>query len=483
MTTRVTAAAAATMVSSLAWCQFKSVLAVMLLSLLEGMAIGWASPGMEKMEAWSSSGEDEAPYRPSKAEVTLIISLFDIGVMLGSWTSTVVFAVAGRRQTILVGPVTLSAWVVLTAIGTSTPMLIVARMLAGCGMGIALSFSYMYVGEVASPHLRGPLSMVVTLLMPIGQLVAFLLGSNVPWLWQSVYPVPFIAAMVLCLVFLMQETPFYLASKGRAADMERSLRALRVGNSEESIQAEMKTIQETVKAREDSKGGSWYDVFQAPGAKKAAAIILVEASVMAVLGVTNVLAYTQQIFKFAKAENILDPVLSSSLVIVVEIVMISVAVFLIERLGRRLQMTTAALVASFSMAVLSAYFILLEDQKADMSSWKWVPLFGLLLYIACVGGGINSVPQVLMSEMLPQRAKVIIAPMCMTLMSLTSFGINYAFMPVGAAYGHWVMFLFFTCTNFVIALFTLFVVPETKGKSLAEVQDMLAGYPSRKERI
>ncbi|KAK3921152.1 Facilitated trehalose transporter Tret1-2-like protein [Frankliniella fusca] len=454
------------MSSALVMCQVKSVLGVMLLSMLEGMAIGWASPGLEKMES------GEAPFTPVGDDVSWIIALFDIGVMLGSWASTVVFAVAGRRQTVLVGPVTLTLWVILTAIGASTPMLIVARILAGCGMGIALSFSYIYVGEVTTRQHRGPLILAVTLLMPTGQLISYLLGSNVPWLWESVYPVPFIVAMLVCVIFFMQETPFYLAGKDRVEELEKSLRALRVGVPEEAIREEMESIQRAVKQqREDAT--TWSEMFRPPGAKKAAFIVVVESSALALLGVTNVLAYTQQIFKFADA-TILSEVWSSVLVILVEIIAIVFAMYMVERVGRRVQLTLAACACGAASFGLAAYFFALRAGN-DMTSWKWVPLATLLVYIFGVGGGINTIPQVLMSELLNQRAKTVIAPVCMTIMSLTSFGINKAFLSVGASSGYWVPFLFFTCTNVAIALFTLFVVPETKGKTLVEVQEMLRG--------
>ncbi|XP_026284221.1 facilitated trehalose transporter Tret1-like [Frankliniella occidentalis] len=464
--------------SSLVACQVKSVLGVMLLSLLEGMAIGWASPGIEKMTV--VDGENEAPFLPEGEDISWIISLFDIGVMLGSWSSTVVFTLAGRRQTVLVGPVTLTLWVILTSIGSSSTMLIVARMLAGMGMGIALSFSYIYVGEVTTRQHRGPLILAVTLLMPTGQLIAYLLGSNVPWIWQSVYPVPFIVAMLACVMFFMQETPYYLAGKNRVEELEKSLRALRVGLSDQEIRDEMEAIQRSVKQQQED-ATTWSEMFSPPGAKKAAFIVVVESSALALLGVTNVLAYTQQIFGFAKAE-ILSAVLSSVLVILVEIGAIVFAMYMVERVGRRVQLTLAACATCASSLGLSAYFYALF-QGTDMTAWNWVPLLTLLVYIFGVGGGINTIPQVLMSELLDQRAKAVIAPVCMTIMALTSFGINKAFMTVGNQSGFWVPFLFFACTNACIALFTLFVVPETKGKTLVEVQEMLRGKRSPSKEV
>lgn len=450
--------------------QVKSCSGVMILSMVMGMAIGWASPGMKKMEG------GEAPFEPSEAEVSQIVAIFDIGAMLGSWASTLMFTLSGRKQAILVGPVALTVWVVLTTIGASTGMLIGARILAGMGMGIALSFSFIYAGEVTTPTVRGPLILATTLLMPTGQLVAFLVGPLVDWQWQSLYPAPFIVLLYICILFLMVESPFHYASKDRPDDVIKSLRSLRHDASDQEIKNEADAILGAIRQEREDAVTVW-QMFAPPGAKKAAAIVLVESSSLAVLGVTCVLAYTVQIFEKTKG-GILPSTTSGVIVIVVEIIAICLAMYAIERLGRRIQLCLAATVTSLSMAILALYSGLREVGGHDLTAYNWVPLMCLLLFISGVGGGINTVPQVLMSELLDQRAKAVIAPMCMTIMALTSYGINYAFLPVSNSYGTWVPFTFFAATNAFIGLFTLLVVPETKGKTLVQVQEMLRGRRS-----
>ncbi|XP_034255266.1 facilitated trehalose transporter Tret1-like [Thrips palmi] len=456
--------------------QVKSCSGVMMLTFIMGMGIGWASPGMEKMEA------DEAPFgKAEMSQISQIVSIFDIGAMLGSWTSTLVFTVAGRKQTILVGPVALTLWVVFTAIGTSPGMLIAARILAGMSMGIVLSFAFIYAGEVTTPKVRGPLILATTLLMPTGQLVAFLTGPQVNWLAQSVYPAPFVAILFLCIFFLMEESPFYYASKNRPDDVVKSLRALRRNATDQEIRNEADTILGAIRQEREDAVTIW-QMFSPPGAKKAALIVLVESSSLALLGVTCVLAYTNQIFTKTNG-TIISATLSGVLVIVFEIFAICFAMYLIERLGRRLQMCVAASVTCLSMTVLAVYCGLMEIGGHDMTAYNWVPLACLLAFIVGVGGGINTIPQVLMSELLDQRAKAVVAPVCMTIMALTSFGINYAFLPVTASYGTYVPFAFFAATNFLIGLFTLLVVPETKGKTLVQVQEMLRGRRSESKEV
>lgn len=464
------------MVSPTVLCQVRSVLGVMALALTQGLAIGWSSPALSKLAPNGS-----APIHPTRDEITWIVSLQDLGSMVGSWISTIVFTMAGRRQTILVGPVALTAWVFLTCFATSPAMLMAARLLSGCSLGIALSFSYIYVGEVTTPRVRGPLILAVTLLLPLGQAISYGVGPNVSWQVQSLFPLPFIVCIVILVLVWMQETPFYLAMAGREADMEQSLRALRVGMSEQAIQTEAVSIRRAVKQQKED-ATSWTQMFNPPGAKKAAGIVLVESSALALVGVTNVLAYTQTIFEKAHGD-IVPASTAALLVMLTKVLMVVVAMYLIENLGRRLQLTLASFGNALAMAGLTAYFLAMERGHQDMSAFNWVPLATLLFFIACVGAGVNTVPQVLMSELLGQRAKSVIAPICMTIMSLTSFGINKAFLPVGESAGYWVLFLLFTCTNTLIGIFTLFVVPETKGKSLVEVQDMLRGHRPNKEPL
>ncbi|KAJ1525152.1 hypothetical protein ONE63_009988 [Megalurothrips usitatus] len=411
------------------------------MGLVQGMAIGWSSPALAKLMT------GQGPFTPSTEEASWIVSLYDLGCGLGVLVGAAVFSLAGRRVTLLVGPVSFSAWCLLTYFAPSPPFLMAARALAGAGQGMCMSFSFIYVGEVATPAMRGPLILTVTLLLPVGQLVAYTVGPAVSFWGQALAPLPGAVLSALLMLTVMEETPFYLAMRGRHDALESTLarlRGRRAGEDPgEAVLDEAAAVREAVE-RQQRDAASWKDTLRPPGAKRAALIVLVESGALAMAGVTTVLAFTQQIFE--RAGTPVRPEVSAASLIAIKVVMVLVSMFLIERLGRRLQLGLGALTNSLAMT----------------------------------GVGVNAVPQVLMSELLSQRAKAVVAPVAVVVVSLTSFGLNKAFLLVGGRYGFHLPFALYALTNMAVSIFTFLVVPETKGKTLAEVQDMLRGMAARK---
>lgn len=455
--------------------QVRSCSAVLVMGLVQGMAIGWSSPALAKLMT------GQGPFTPSTEEASWIVSLYDLGCGLGVLVGAAVFSLAGRRVTLLVGPVSFSAWCLLTYFAPSPPFLMAARALAGAGQGMCMSFSFIYVGEVATPAMRGPLILTVTLLLPVGQLVAYTVGPAVSFWGQALAPLPGAVLSALLMLTVMEETPFYLAMRGRHDALESTLarlRGRRAGEDPgEAVLDEAAAVREAVE-RQQRDAASWKDTLRPPGAKRAALIVLVESGALAMAGVTTVLAFTQQIFE--RAGTPVRPEVSAASLIAIKVVMVLVSMFLIERLGRRLQLGLGALTNSLAMLGLSCFFLARDTLGADVSAVQWLPLLCLTVFISATGVGVNAVPQVLMSELLSQRAKAVVAPVAVVVVSLTSFGLNKAFLLVGGRYGFHLPFALYALTNMAVSIFTFLVVPETKGKTLAEVQDMLRGMAARK---
>ncbi|KAK3921096.1 Facilitated trehalose transporter Tret1 [Frankliniella fusca] len=455
------------------WCsalgQVRSCAGVLALGLVQGMAIGWSSPALAKL------AQGQGPFTPTLSETTWIVSLFDLGCSLGVVAGAAVFSHAGRRWTLLVGPATFSAWSLLTYFATAPGYLMAARALSGAGQGMCMSFSYIYVGEVATPRLRGALILTVSLLLPVGQLAAYVVGPAVSYWTQALAPLPVAVLSGLLMLTVMEETPFYLAMRGRHDEVVSALARLRgrpAVDPGEAVVREAQAVMTTVQ-RQQRAAASWREMFRAGGAKRAALIVLVESGALALVGVTTVLAFTQQIFELAGTP--VRPDVSAAVLIAIKVAMVLVSMVLIERLGRRLQLGLGAFVNSLAMLGLSSFFLARDTLGADVARIQWLPLVCLIIFIAATGVGVNAVPQVLMSELLPQRAKAIVAPVAVVIVSLTSFGLNKAFMLVGTNYGFHLPFGLYAVTNLMVSIFTFLMVPETKGKSLADIQGMLAG--------
>lgn len=448
--------------------QVRSVAPVLLAALAQGLTLGWGSPAVGKLRA------GEGPFTPTIDEISWIVSFFSLGILAGSLGGSAVFARVGRRATLMLGPVLLSACSALLFLAPSAQPLYLARLLGGAGHGVGVSFASIYVAEVTDAVLRGRLILMVNLLIMTGPLLSYALAPHLSYGVLSLGPLATAsAALVLALgLGWMRETPLYLSSKGRADEALATLRALRQGCKDEEIRTEFAAIQKTVKAQQSAGGTSLREVLADPVARRAAVLCFVVQGSFAALGVTTVLAFTQQIVEEVGAP--LSASVCSVLVVAANIAAVLGSMPVVDRLGRRTILAGSAYGNAAAMAALAGFLAARDWLGADVSGVAWLPLASLLAFNVATGMGIITIPHVLTSELLPQRAKASVAPLAGALIAVSSFAIHKSFFPVGRALGFAAPFAFFAVYNFGYATFVVANVPETKGKTLAQVQEMLA---------
>lgn len=221
-------------------------------------------------------------------------------------------------------------------------------------------------------------------------------------------------------------------------------------------------------------------MFADPVAKRAASLCLVVSGSFAALGATTVMVFTQQIVEVAGAP--LSPAVCSVLLVAVNIAAMLSSMPIVERLGRRTILSCSALGNAVAMATLAGFFVARDLVGADVSGVHWLPLASLVSYMASTGMGIVTLPHVLTSELLPQRAKASVAPLAGALVAISAFVLHKSFFIVGRAAGFAVPFAFFAAYNFGYSVFVACLVPETKGKTLAQVQEMLAAATKDKKK-
>lgn len=170
----------------------------------------------------------------------------------------------------------------------------------------------------------------------------------------------------------------------------------------------------------------------------------------------------------------LSPASCSVLLVAVNMAAVLASMPVVERAGRRTILAGSAFGNAAALAVLAGFLAARDLVGADVSGVAWLPLAALAAYMASTGMGVVTLPHVLSSELLPQRAKASVAPLAGALIALSAFVLHKSFFAVGGALGYAVPFAFFAAYNLGYALFVVARVPETKGKTLAQVQDMLA---------
>jgi len=128
-----------------------------------------------------------------------------------------------------------------------------------------------------------------------------------------------------------------------------------------------------------------------------------------------------------------------------------------------------------SLLALGLYFLLKEQLQRDVSAIGWLPLVCLIVYISTYCLGIGPLPWVVMSEVLPPNAKVCAGAIVSTVCWMTSFALTNSFQMINDYVGRYCAFWSFAFHAALAIAFIYYKVPETKGISLQEIQEKLAG--------
>jgi hypothetical protein len=148
--------------------------------------------------------------------------------------------------------------------------------------------------------------------------------------------------------------------------------------------------------------------------------------------------------------------------------------FLIERLGRRILLQLSGLFMAMCTITMGTYFYVKEINKSNVDGLGWVSVFALSLFVVAFSMGYGPIPWILLGELFDSDIKSLAASMATVLSFLLSFFVSKTFTVMREAFGIGQTFWFFAGFSILGLFFVHFMVPETKGKSLQEIQVLLA---------
>jgi len=387
-----------------------------------------------------------------------------IGCILGACCAGALSDHFGRKKVLLVTAVLFAVSAVGSAIPRNLTELVVARIVGGVGVGMASMLSPLYIAEVSPARIRGRLVSVNQFAIIFGMLVVYFVNARVAsvgdeawnvavgWRWMfGSETLP--AALFLVLLFLVPESPRWLTKQGRS---EKALAILRRVGGRRHAQQEIAEIQEAIA----HEGGSISQLFL-PGMRIALLIGVALAILQQVTGINVVLYYAPEIFKstgLAATDAINDTVIVG----VVNLTFTLVAIWAVDRLGRKPLLLIASAGMGISLFLLGGAFIF------EKFEGPWV-LILVLLYVASFAVAMGPVVWVVMSEIFPTRIRgraMSIATVCLW---IACYGVSQLF-PVMLETLAGYAFFVYAGMCVVSFVFVRGCLPETKGKSLEEIE-------------
>lgn len=403
----------------------------------------------------------------------LAMSIALVGCLIGAMTAGSLADRFGRKKLLVVSSITFLVSAFGTGYFSEFSLFLCARFLSGVGIGIASGLSPMYIAEVAPTHIRGKLVSLNQLTIVIGILAAqitnWLIAEPVihntidtwncqmgwRWMfWAGAFP----ALAFLILVFFIPESPRWLAMTGKTAGARAILS--KVGG-EGYAEDELKAISEADAAAGEQHG--LRTLFRRP-LLKIVTIGIVVAVFQQWSGTNVIFNYAQEIFQSA-GYSLSDVLFNIVVTGVTNVIFTVVAMYTVERLGRRKLM----LIGSLGLAIV--YLTLGTCYYLEVKGAFMVLL--VVLAIACYAMTLGPITWVLIAELFPSRVRAVAVGTCTFALWVGSTTLTYTFPLLNTSLGSYGTFWIYAIICALGFIYFNRVLPETKGKSLEEIEKEL----------
>ncbi|KAK6930088.1 Major facilitator, sugar transporter-like, partial [Dillenia turbinata] len=417
-----------------------------------GSCVGYSAPTQSAMRK---------DLNLSLAEYSMFGSILTIGAMLGAFTSGRVADFIGRKGAMrMSASVCIAGWITVY-ISRGALSLDMGRFFTGYGIGV---FSYVvpvYIAEITPKDLRGGLTTLNQLMIVTGSSVAFLLGTVLSW--RSLAATGILPCIVLLLgLFFVPESPRWLAKVGRGKEFKFALQKLRGQNTDVSCEAA--EIQDNIEVLQSLRVTRLFDLFQ----KQYIRPVIIGVGLMIFQqfgGINGIGFYVSETFVSA---GMTSGKVGTVAYACMQVPITLVGAILMDKSGRRPLLMVSA-TGTFVGCFLTGCSFSLKDLHLFP---KWNPIMavaGVLIYIASFSVGMGAVPWVMMSEIFPINVKGVAGSLVVLVNWLGAWIVSYTFNFL-MSWSSTGTFFFYSGFCAATVLFVAKVVPETKGKTLEEIQ-------------
>lgn len=441
---------------------------VNLASFSAGIAFAWSSPTIPQLNGSIDPENNPLGYSISPSEESWIASLVPLGSAFGPVIFGYLADKLGRKNALLLAMIPLIVSFLMKAFASNIITFYFARAIGGFGSGGVFTVVPIFMGEIAEDRNRGALGCFMPVFCSMGFIFSYCVGPFVSIMWFSlVSAVP--SALFIIFVFpLAPESPHYLVSKNKDAAASKSLHRLR-NISAVHVSAELKDVKKYVEDSFSNKG-KLKDFFSSRGLRLGIITTVGLMMVQQGSGINVFLSYMNSIFA-ASASSIPSDV-STIIIAVVQTIIVCVTSLVIDKLGRRLLLLISAGGTCLAQVFMGTYFYM-KDNKYEVDQLSWLPMSSLVLFMIAYNLGIGPLPWAILGEIFPPNMKSVASTVtttsCLCLSFLMTMVFPYFIIYIGMAQSFW----FFSCCCLCGTFFVFCTVPETKGKSLQEIQVML----------
>ncbi len=398
----------------------------------------------------------------------IVTSWVTLGAMFGSLAGGYVADHFGRKRALLAAAGLFIVGAAIEAVAPNVPVLVLGRLVAGFGVGVAAVAAPLYAAELAPTAQRGRFVSAYQLAITVGIFIAYFVDQALagPDGWRAMFAVSAVAGVLLALAVLTAlELPRWLVKIGRPDDARGNLVAL---GAEHDADARLAAIQASLRLEHEAT--SWTDVF-APRWRTPLKIGLGLAILQQITGINAIIYYSDSIFAAAGFTTPAAQTAATTWAIgAVNVLATFIAIAYIDRVGRRPLLIAGLIGMGLSLAAVGFAFQQAGGVRGGGGATGVVTLVALVVFIISFAFSLGPVTWTVINEIYPGEVRGRAVAVATAVNWGAAFLVSGFFLTVVNAIGQAYTFWMFAAFCAIGLVWVIVGVPETRGRSLEEIE-------------
>ncbi|KAM9361058.1 solute carrier family 2, facilitated glucose transporter member 8 [Symphorus nematophorus] len=443
-----------------------------------GFVLGYSSPAIPDL-----TSIDDPRLRLDNVQASWFGSIVTVGAAVGGLLGGWMVEKIGRKLSLMFCSLPFVFGFTIMIAAQNVWMLYIGRVLTGLASGVTSLVVPLYISEMAHERVRGFLGSCVQLTVVLGIMGVYLAGLFVDWRWLAICSSIPPTLLMVCMCF-MPETPRFLLSQGKRREAEEALRFLR--GPDAPVEWECARIEDAC----DEQGSSFQmSDLKDPGVYKPLVIGIMLMVFQQMTGINAIMFYAETIFEQAHFK---ESDLASVIVGLIQVIFTGVAALIMDRAGRKVLLIISGAAMAISTTAFGVYFYLMsithkttlshvmldiqsevgEEPHADLA---WLALASMAVFITGFALGWGPIPWLVMSEIFPLKVRGVASAVCVLTNWSMAFLITKTFQDMMNLLTSAGTFWLFASMCILNVIFTMVFIPETKGKTLEQIEATFRG--------
>ncbi|XP_033208893.1 facilitated trehalose transporter Tret1-like [Belonocnema kinseyi] len=446
------------------WLQIAAVISVNLAAIGASTTWFWTSPALPYLK----SNISEIPTTDS--EGIWLASILDISASIGLLLCPLSLQVTGRKLSLLIlGVFHAISWI-MVIFSKNIETLYTARFIAGLSYQMSFKIQIIYIAEISDKNIRGTLVSTVKIFSCLGQLFVKSAGAFLSFRNMN------IAMLSTPLLFLftfafVPESPYYLLIRGKIRKAWESISKLKGTKNPQIVESALEEIQESVKDAQKIKAFCFRELVYIQGNRRSLYIVLIAVATASLSGRAVMTSFTQEVLGYSDLP--LSPEYATLIVAGIALFISVLITPFIDRGGRKTVFFLSGILSTICLALLGLTFFMKYYMKTAIPFFTWMPLICFVLYFVTLEDGIVNLTDILMSEMFALEVKGMGLIFIGLAKNLFWFITHFSFGWLNSTFGIYTTFWIYAVFCLTGTIMFIIVAPETRGKSLEEIQDIL----------